>query len=121
MFTQLLRPNWRSMIFLALLCCLSTQHPLAKVPMEKRMVTHGNLASPLSEDFESGTKPSYTAGTVQFTSGVWFLNNALIGTLATDQKDGSRSVRIRNTGSIRMDFDYTDGASTIIVKHAAFG
>jgi endonuclease G len=73
------------------------------------------------EDFESGSRATYAPANVQLTSGSWFLNNALFGTLASDQKNGTRSVRIRNLGSIRMNFDYSDGASTITVKHAVFG
>ena len=74
----------------------------------------------LSEDFESGTKTSYAAGSVTLSSGSWYLNDALIGTLSTDRKNGSQSVRIRNTGTVEMNFDYTGGASTVTVKHAVF-
>src|SRR5882757_6491087 len=78
-------------------------------------------ATPLTEDFESATKTSYTAANVQLGSGSWFFNNALIGTLGNDQKDGAKSVRIKGTGSIRMNFDYTGGASAVTLKYALFG
>lgn len=79
------------------------------------------LFQSFSEDFESGTKASYTAGTVTLSTGEWFFNNALIGTIESDKKNDNKSVRIRNVGSVRMNFDNTEGASTISVKHAAFG
>src|SRR5262245_60368506 len=39
-----------------------------------------------SEGFESGTKTAYAAADVTLGSGVWNMNDALIGTLSTDVK-----------------------------------
>lgn len=75
----------------------------------------------INETFESGTKTSYTAANVTVGSGSWYFDDALIGNLSTDRKNGSQSTRIRNTGRIRMNFDLTAGASTVSVKHAVFG
>ncbi|REL38319.1 T9SS C-terminal target domain-containing protein [Rhodohalobacter sp. SW132] len=63
----------------------------------------------LFEDFEDGTKNSYAAGTTDFASGTWYLDDALIGTDERDRKNGNQSVRIR--GYIQMNFDFPDGAS----------
>jgi endonuclease G, mitochondrial len=73
------------------------------------------------ETFESGTKTAYAAAAVSLTSGSWYLNNALIGTSASDAKNGSKSVRITSTGTVTMQFNVTNGASSVSVKHAAFG
>ncbi len=59
-------------------------------------------------------------GMFPLNSGLWNFNEALLGTLATDAKNGSKSVRIRNTGTITMLFDVTD-ASQISIAHAKFG
>src|SRR5882757_5902772 len=59
----------------------------------------------LLETFESGSKTAYAAGTVTFPTGAWTLTDALVGTSASDAKDGSQSIRVRNTGIISMDFD----------------
>jgi endonuclease G len=75
----------------------------------------------ISEGFESGTKTAYAAASVTLGSGAWYFDDALIGTLSTDRKNGSQSARIRNTGSIEMSFDLTAGASTVTVAHAVFG
>jgi endonuclease G len=75
----------------------------------------------LSENFESGTKTAYAAANVTLSSGSWNFNDALIGTLSTDRKNGTQSARIRNSGSITMNFDLTAGATTVTVSHAVFG
>ncbi|HLP87510.1 MAG TPA: EndoU domain-containing protein [Nostocaceae cyanobacterium] len=78
-------------------------------------------AATLSEGFETGTKGSYAAGNVTLSSGVWNFNDALIGNLSTDQKTGSQSARIRNTGKISMLFNRSTGAGEITIDHAKFG
>lgn len=111
----------RFTLVLFAICCTNIQYSSAEFFIETTTVIRSSPASSLTEDFETGAKLSYTAAHVQLTSGSWFLNNALLGTLASDQKNGTKSVRIRNLGSMRMNFDYSDGASTITVKHALFG
>ncbi|ACU60099.1 DNA/RNA non-specific endonuclease [Chitinophaga pinensis] len=74
----------------------------------------------LSENFESGTKAAYAATNVTLGSGSWNFDDALIGNLSTDAKTGVASARIRNTGSITMNFNAT-GANTISIAHAVFG
>lgn len=73
------------------------------------------------ENFESGSKTSYAAASVTLSTGNWYLNNALIGTSTSDRKIGTKSVRIVNTGKVTMQFDKTNGASTVEVYHAKFG
>lgn len=77
----------------------------------------------LSEDFESGSKAAYASGSVSLSSGSWTLNDALIGSTSSDLKDGSKSVRIRDTGSVTMNFDITGSSSelTITMKHGIYG
>ena len=73
------------------------------------------------EDFETGTKTSYAAADVAVTTGTWNLNDALIGNLSTDVKNGSWSCRVRNSGTVTMQFDKTTGAGAVTIKHAIFG
>ncbi|MBO9204718.1 MULTISPECIES: DNA/RNA non-specific endonuclease [Niastella] len=75
----------------------------------------------LSEGFESGTKTAYAAANVTLSSGSWNFNDALIGNLSTDAKAGTQSARIRNSGSLTMNFDATGGVTSVSVKHAVFG
>ena len=73
------------------------------------------------ETFESGTKGAYAAATVTLTTGVWDLNDALIGNTTSDRKNGTKSVRMQNTGTVTMNFDVTGGASEVDIVHGVYG
>lgn len=88
----------------------------AAISTTQRAVTQS-----LFEDFESGTKTAYAEGSVTFSSGSWTLSDALVGTSSSDPKDGSHSIRVRNTGTVGMNFDVSTGASTVTIKHAVYG
>ena len=75
----------------------------------------------VTENFESGTKGSYTTGNVTLTTGSWSFNDALLGNLSTDKKNGTQSARVRNSGILSTNFDFTTGASVVTVYHAVFG
>jgi len=77
--------------------------------------------STFPETFESGTKGAYAAASVTLSTGSWYFDNALLGTLATDHKNGTKCVRIQSTGTITMQFDVTNGASQVDIVHATFG
>jgi len=81
----------------------------------------GNNSKPfsLTETFEKGEKTAYAAGTVSLSTGKWYFDDALIGNLSSDAKDGNQSVRLRN-GTVSMKFD-VHGVKMIYVKHAKFG
>jgi endonuclease G len=70
----------------------------------------------ITEDFEPGSKAAYADGTVALTTGQWDFNDALLGSLATEVKDGKQSVRVR-AGSITMNFDI-NGLKQISIEHA---
>ena len=82
----------------------------------------GKRASGFTETYESGSKGSYAGGSVNLSSsGSWYFNDALIGTLSNDRKFGSKSVRVRNGGYITMSFNMDNGAQTVRVRHAKYG
>jgi endonuclease G len=74
----------------------------------------------ITEDYESGSKGSYAAGTVDLPSGTWFLDEALLGSLDNDRKTGTKSVRIRDYGTLQMNYDVT-GAMSVSFDHAVYG
>lgn len=74
----------------------------------------------LTESFESGTKTAYAVGDVSFATGTWTLDDALVGTSASDRKNGLQCLRVRN-GKVTMDFDWPNGAQTVTVNHAKYG
>ncbi|HTL97770.1 MAG TPA: PKD domain-containing protein [Holophagaceae bacterium] len=77
--------------------------------------------SAMLENFDSGTKTSYTAGTVALSTGSWSLSDALLGSTTSDPHDGTQSVRTRNSGTVTMLFDFPTGAKTVSLAHALYG
>jgi endonuclease G len=73
----------------------------------------------IKEDFEAGTKGAYAVADVQLLTGLWSFNDAVVGSLATDVKDGFKAVRLR-TGDITMKFDIS-GVTQISISHAKYG
>ncbi len=74
-----------------------------------------------TENFETGTKTAYAAADVTLGTGIWNLNDALLGNTTTDRKNGTQSARVRNTGKLTMKFDLTSGASTVTILHGKYG
>lgn len=92
-------------------------------PATNTSVSYGgnyHNALTITEDFEQGRKAAYITGNVNFKTGNWLLQDALTGSTEADYKTGKQSVRIRNNGKVSMLFE-VDGASTVTVKHAAYG
>ena len=80
-----------------------------------------DVAAPgFPEGFETGTKTAYTTGSVTLGSGSWTLNDALLGNTTADPKTGTQSARVRNSGSLSMNFDLTGGAGVVTVGHARY-
>lgn len=73
------------------------------------------------ETFESGSKGAYAAADVSLSTGTWNLDDALIGSTANDRKNGTKSIRMQNTGKITMKFNVTSGASIVTIWHAVYG
>ena len=71
------------------------------------------------EGLENASKSSYTAGNVELTGGVWYFEDALIGTTANDTKNESRAIRIRETGFVRMNYDIF-GVKEINISYGAY-
>jgi hypothetical protein len=83
--------------------------------------TTPTTGSSFTEGFNTGTKTAYTTGDVTFGSGLWTLNDALLGTSSSDPKNGLQSVRVRNSGKLGMKYNWATGAKTVTVKHAQYG
>lgn len=110
---------------IALLCLLFASCTKDKLPVPQPADTYEpatvqTAAAGFPEGFETGSKAAYAAANVNLSSGTWNFDEALIGNLATDAKNGAKSVRIRNAGTITMLFDVTD-ASQVSIAYAKFG
>jgi hypothetical protein len=78
-----------------------------------------------STGFEGAAKTSYAAGDVEIDGQNWNLNQALIGNLADDKKNGLVSIRGRQisqteAGTATMLFDIV-GASKVTFSYANYG
>ncbi len=73
------------------------------------------------ETMEGGSKSSYGTADVVLTTGSWNFNDALIGTLVNDHKNGTKAARIENTGMLTMNFDVTTGAAKVTLVYAEYG
>jgi len=109
------------LVVMALFSSCQKEYDKVIVPDEVGMQKSTVSSTTLYEDFESGTKTAYAAASVTLATGSWYFNNALLGTLSTDKKVGTKSTRILGTGIITMQFDYAYGASTVSVYHATYG
>ncbi|MEX0721980.1 MAG: T9SS type A sorting domain-containing protein [Balneolaceae bacterium] len=77
------------------------------------LLTFNTTQAQLFEDFEDAEKRAYAAGSVDQSSGTWYLDDALIqGGDDRDLKNGNHSIRIRE-GFARMEFDNEDGANEL--------
>ena len=74
-----------------------------------------------TETFDNYSKSAYSGGTAYFSYGSWYLSDVLTGSTSSDRKYGSRALRIRNTGYAIMQFDMTDGVSSVTLRHAKYG
>jgi hypothetical protein len=95
---------------------LSPSTPAAATTTQQNVSSAG-----FPEGFDTGTKTAYTTGSVTLSSGSWTLNDALLGNTSADPKTGAQSVRVRNVGTIGMNFDATTGAGVVTVQHAVYG
>lgn len=77
-------------------------------------------ATILTEGFEAGGKTAYSAASVTLGTGSWYLKDALTGNTTSDRKTGSYSARVRELGTIRMNFNVSS-AGTVSIQHAKYG
>ncbi|WP_183163875.1 phospholipase D-like domain-containing protein [Alteribacter keqinensis] len=92
-----------------------------RVNIDHISYVEGGITEPvLAEGYEGAAKGSYAAADVELSSGLWHLDNALIGTHQSDKKIDDRSLRIRANGHASMEFD-VPGAHAVSFYHANFG
>lgn len=79
------------------------------------------LARNFPETFDAGVKTDYVVADVALPTGIWNLNDAILGGNTADAKYGTKSVRIENTGTLTMQFDISNGARSISLYYARYG
>lgn len=81
----------------------------------------GRVYNNFPETFESGSKTAYAAANVTLATGSWNLDDALIGTSASDHGNGAHIVRMQNTGIMTMNFDVSGGVALVSFSYAKYG
>ena len=71
------------------------------------------------EDFEAGSKNGYAEATVSFTASSWKMTDAY--PVSDDNRNGKRSVRFRNKGSIEMTDDKAEGCDSLWFYAGLYG
>jgi len=79
------------------------------------------LAVDFTENFESGSKTSYSDAAVSMGTGSWYFSDALIGTTSSDRKLGSKSARVRGNGYVQTEFGASDGIGVVSLRHGKYG
>ena len=98
-----------------------TDAVVSKISLTTARAAAAATLAVLTENFETGTKAAYAAANVTLSTGSWNLNDALLGNSTSDRKNGTQSARVRNSGILTTNFDFSTGASTVTVLHALFG
>ena len=75
----------------------------------------------LLETFETGSKGAYAEADEVLPSGSWHFTDAMIGSAPTDNKNGTRAVRLRGRGRLRMNFDAPAGIQSVRISSATYG
>ena len=118
------------LLLLPLLACSqapveTTRPPLPEgppaIPMESGGRSVAQAAAPFPETFEAGSKGAYTAAAEPLGTGLWYFEDALIGSSDQDHKHGEHAARLRGQGRVRMNFDAPAGVRTIRVSSALYG
>lgn len=92
---------------------LVNEEPVVEVPVVP-------AAYSITENFENTpSKPSYAVADVNMPTGTWNLDDALIGNLPADLKEGTKSIRLK-AGKLSMKFDVA-GMKMLYIKHGKYG
>ena len=90
------------------------------LPLSPVSIVNSQAVYTVTEGFDSGGKTSYAAADVTFPSGSWNLSDALTGNLTGDARTGNYAIRVRNTGTLSMNFNALS-AGQISVQSAVYG
>ncbi|RSK48017.1 hydrolase [Hymenobacter rigui] len=110
-----------SLLSLSVLSCAKQDNLPSPVAATTAPTAADVSSAGFPEGFETGTKTAYTTGSVTLGSGSWTLNDALLAGTTADPKTGAQSARVRNSGSLTMNFNATTGAGIVTVQHAVYG
>jgi endonuclease G len=72
------------------------------------------------EGFDDASKGRYEGGNIMVSSGQWYLENGMIGGADNDQKNGAKSVRMKEIAKLSMKFDIPAGIQQVRFKYGVY-
>lgn len=82
---------------------------------------HPNTKPITQLTWENESKPSYASASVLIDGNNWNLDDSLIGSLTSDLKHDTKSLRLRNLGFLVSEFPFEAGISTLHFSYGLFG
>lgn len=93
---------------------------ISPAPPARTGTAVGKILSNFPEGFEEASKSRYEAATIGLASGPWLLTDGLLGGSENDSRSGSKAIRLREQGSLRMGFDVLTGIKQVRIKYASY-
>ena len=107
-------------ISLFLSSCVGVYIPPTNTPTRILPSVQTKVATHFPESFDDASKSRYEGGNVTVSSGQWYLENAMIGSADNDQKDGMKSIRMKETAKLSMKFDIPSGIQQVRFKYGVY-
>ena len=117
---MLKRINLILSISLLLSSCVGVYVPSTNTNTSNTSNVRTKVASNFPEGFDEASKSRYEGGNITVSSGQWYLENAVIGGADNDQKDGVKSIRMKETAKLRMNFDIQSGIQQVRFKYGVY-
>lgn len=115
MFTS----SQKSILFVILTIVASSCLPVKTTTTSTNKNNKAAYAKGFPEGLEDISKGNYSAGNVELSGGEWYFEDALIGSTANDTKNGSKAIRIKENGFVRMNYDIK-GVRIIKIAYGAY-
>lgn len=107
-------------ISLFLSSCVGVYIPPTNPPTRILPSVQTKVATHFPESFDDASKSRYEGGNITVSSGQWYLENAMIGSADNDQKEGVKSIRMKETAKLSMKFDIPSGIQQVRFKYGVY-
>ena len=100
--------------------CVGVYIPPTNTPTRTTPSVQTKVASNFPEGFDGASKSRYEGGNITVSSGQWYLENAIMGSADNDQKEGVKSIRMKEMAKLRMNFDIPSGVQQVRFKYGVY-
>jgi len=107
-------------VSLFLSSCVGVYIPPTNTPSPTIPRLQTKIAANFPESFDNASKNRYEGGNITVSSGQWYLENAMMGSVGNDQKDGIKAIRIKEMGKLSMKFDISSGIQQVRFKYGVY-